>query len=391
MLQEFRVDNFKSLINIVFKPQGTNLLLGMNNSGKTNLCQALRFVSGTSRRSLDACADEFVVGRSGMTNFSLNKSTMDFYVRARIPHDTEELLTFEYKLTISPPQDRIRDTTVRLEREVLRVTGGEFDGTVLFENLGGQTRLLHEKDIMNGEPSYIETTVPVDTTMLQRLYDLEANPIANRFKYYLSGWMYYDLSSDAMRESAYRPRETVITPDGRNLSSVLYWLKTANERAYRKLLRIIQKMEPELDLVNFYTGAENNVFMFFEDKEEHSLSAMDASNGMLRFLALAYILLIQPAGNSSPLCIIEEPENGIYVGFLKTLFKLIDPSADYPQLIFTSHAPYFIDLFEDHLGGVFVLDRRKGHTSLTQPEVAKVKARLEHFPLGEQHFREMLG
>ena len=126
MLQEFRVDNFKSLINIVFKPQGTNLLLGMNNSGKTNLCQALRFVSDTSRHSLDACADEFVVGRSGMTNFSLNKSTTDFYVRARIPHDTEELLTFEYKLTISPPQDRIRDTTVRLEREVLRVTGGEF-------------------------------------------------------------------------------------------------------------------------------------------------------------------------------------------------------------------------------------------------------------------------
>ena len=43
MLQEFRVDNFKSLINIVFKPQEINLLLGKNNSGKTNLCQALQF------------------------------------------------------------------------------------------------------------------------------------------------------------------------------------------------------------------------------------------------------------------------------------------------------------------------------------------------------------
>ena len=390
MLQEFRVDNFKSLINIVFKPQGTNLLLGMNNSGKTNLCQALRFVSGTSHRPLDACADEFVVGRSGMTNFSLDKSTTDFYVRAEIPHDKEGLLTFEYELTISPPRDRIRDTTVRLEREVLRVTGGKFDGTVLFENLGGRTRLLPEKDIMNGVPHYVETTVPVDATMLQRLYDLEANPIANHFKHYLIGWTYYDLSSDAMRGSAYKPHETVIMPDGRNLSSVLYWLKTANEREYRKLLNIIQEMEPELDLVNFYTGAENNVFMFFEDKEAHSLSAMDASNGMLRFLALAYILLIQPLGGSSPLCIIEEPENGIYVGFLRTLFKMTDPSPGYSQLVFTSHAPYFIDLFEDHVDVVFVRDRRKGHTSLTQPDAAKVKARLEHFPLGEQHFREML-
>ena len=57
MLQEFRVDNFKSLINVVFKPREINLLIGRNNSGKTNLCQALRFVSGSSFTTFDACAD----------------------------------------------------------------------------------------------------------------------------------------------------------------------------------------------------------------------------------------------------------------------------------------------------------------------------------------------
>ena len=82
MLQEFRVDNFKSLINIVFKPHGVNLLVGLNNSGKTNLCQALRFVSRTTLFPLDACVDEFVVGRSRLVNFMLDKSTTDFYLRA---------------------------------------------------------------------------------------------------------------------------------------------------------------------------------------------------------------------------------------------------------------------------------------------------------------------
>lgn len=90
------------------------------------------------------------------------------------------------------------------------------------------------------------------------------------------------------------------------------------------------------------------------------------------------------------MCIIEEPENGIYAGFLKTLFELVSP--DHPQIVFTSHAPYFIDLFDDRLDGVFVLDRRQGHTSMTQPDTAKIKVWLEKdFPLGEQHFREMLG
>ena len=390
MLQEFRVDNFKSLINVVFKPQGANLLLGTNNSGKTNLCQALRFVSRSSLFPLDECADEVAVGRFGMTNFSLDEPTTDFYVRAGVPHDEEGLLTFEYELTVSPPRKRFGDAVVRLEREILRASG-ESDAVVLLENVAGRVRLLHEKDFREGRERYVETTAPTDATMLQRLYDLETNPMANHFKHYLRDWTYYDLSPAAMRGSAHKPREVVIATDGSNLASVLYWLKTANERAYRKFLKVVRKIEPELDLINFYPGAENNVFMFFEDLNSHSLSAMDASSGTLRFLALAYILLTQPGSNSSPLCIIEEPENGIYVGFMKTLFEMVEPSPDHRQLIFTSHAPYFIDLFDQHLDGVFVLDRGKGHTSITQPDVAKVKARLEHFPLGEQHYREMLG
>ena len=49
MLKTFYVDNFKSHINTTYKPGPVNLLIGMNNSGKTNLCQALRFVGLTSR------------------------------------------------------------------------------------------------------------------------------------------------------------------------------------------------------------------------------------------------------------------------------------------------------------------------------------------------------
>ena len=389
MLQEFRVDNFKSLINVVFGPQTTNLLLGTNNSGKTNLCQALRFLAGSSSVSLDVCADS-CGGRWGMTSFTLDKSTVDFHVRATVPYDRQEL-TFEYSLTVSPPTNRFGETSVRLERELLSASGGEFDKTVLLENVSGRIRLLHEEDSPMRVARYVEMTAPTDATMLQRLYDSKASPCANLFKHYLSGWTYYDFSPAAMRGSAYKPGQWWVDPDGGNLASVLYSLKTSNERAYRELLGVVRRIEPKLDLINFHTGSDNNVFMFFEDQDAHSWSSVNASNGTLRFLALAYVLLVQRGMGLSPLCIIEEPENGIHVGFLKSLFEMVDDVAGRPQLIFTSHAPYFIDLFDDHLGGVFVLDRSKGHTSVTQPNADEVRARLEHFPLGEQHFREMLG
>ena len=389
MLQEFRVDNFKSLINVVFKPREINLLIGGNNSGKTNLCQALRFVSGSSFTTLDACANLAPIWRFGITHFALDKDTTDFYVRADSIYE-EERLTFEYELTIKPPDTGLGEATIRLDREVLSVTGEGFDKTVLLENNAGRIRLLIEKGFMNGTRNYGLTNASTDTTMLHRLYDSEANSRAIHFKRYLTGWVYYDLSPVAMRGSAHQPREHVVAPDGRNLASVLFGLKTTNERAYRELLAVARKIEPGLDLVNFNTSLENQVFMYFEDKDGHPLSVANASSGTLRFLALAYVLMIQHRNNSSPLCIIEEPENGIYAGCLKTLFEKISPGQ--PQLVFTSHAPYFIDLFDDRLDGIFVLDRRQGHTSITQPDATRVKKLLEKdFPLGEQHFREMLG
>ena len=389
MLQEFRVDNFKSLINVVFKPMEINLLLGGNNSGKTNLCQALRFVSGSAFTTLDACADLVPIWRSDITHFALDKDTTDFYVRADGMYE-EERLTFEYELTIKPPNTGLGETTIRLDREVLNVIGDGFDRTVLLENNAGRIRLLNEKGFMNGARFYVETNASTDATMLQRLYDPEANPRAIHFKRYLTGWAYYDLSPVAMRGLAYQPHQHVIMSDGSNLASVLFGLKTTNERAYRELLAVVRKIEPEIDLVNFNASLENHVFMYFEDKGGHPLSVVNASSGTLRFLALAYVLMIQYRNNSSSLCIIEEPENGIYVGLLKTLFEMSSPGR--PQLVFTSHAPYFIDLFDDRLGGIFVLDRRQGHTSITQPDTARARKWLEKdFPLGEQHFRDMLG
>ena len=400
MLHEFRVDNFKSLINGVFRPQGTNLLLGTNNSGKTNLCQALQFVSGSAVVPLDRCADGVARGRFGMTNFALDKSTIDFYVRAHV-HFREERLMFEYELTVSPPRIGFVEAAVRLDREVLSVTGGVFnERTILLENASGRIRLLDEKDLISvpGSDSalladagrYRETTAPTDATMLQRLYDEESNPRASCFKNYLAGWTYYDLSPASMRGSGYKPGTSVLDPDGGNLASVLFMLKTARERDYRRLLEVIRQIEPRLDLINFLGGSEKSVFMFFEDSGGHALSATNSSNGTLRFLAMAYVLLIQPKNNLSPLCMIEEPENGIHVGLLKTLLEMVDQFSGSPQLVFTSHAPYFIDIFDEHLGGLFVLNRRQGHTSIAQPDIDAVKMRLEKFPLGEQHFREML-
>lgn len=389
MLQEFRVDNYKSLINVIFRPQEMNLLAGLNNSGKTSLCQALRFVSATAIGSLDQCAN-MIAGPGGLTNFFFKKTTIDFFVRALISNQGEEL-RFEYELTLLPDTRSGIGTTLKIEHEKLTVTGGKFENAVLIENTHNKVTLLNEKDCEKGHTNYIETASPQEATMLNKLYDLETHPRALRFKRYLSSWGYYDFSTASLKGLSHKPNEFFLSTDGSNLSSVIYRLKTSNERDYRKLLKFMQKIEPQLDLINFQIASENNIFMFFEDAEGHSLPVWNASSGTLRFLAMAYVLLVQPVPDISPLLIIEEPENGIYVGFLKDLLEISKLSPRRSQIIFTSHSPYFIDLFDEHIEGIFVLKRGKQHSTITQPDPKIVRTHLELYPLGEQHFREMLG
>jgi AAA15 family ATPase/GTPase len=86
---------------------------------------------------------------------------------------------------------------------------------------------------------------------------------------------------------------------------------------------------------------------------------------------------------------IEEPENGIYVSYLKPLLEKVDPSGNQGQFIFTSHNPYFIDLFDQDLDGIHLVKNLGNYSLVTKPDAGKLAERLGQFSLGEMHFREL--
>jgi len=388
MLEQFTVDNFQSLINVVFRPRERSLLLGENNAGKTNLCHAMRFLSGTTRNSLAECADYTTGTRAAITNLYFQKPSVEFSVRASLPFEGN-VLTFEYRLVIRADDPRSFAPAFEVEQESLHVTAGGMDGVALLENTPQGSRALNEGDVAHGALRYVESQVPKGETALKVLFDAKAHPRTAAFKEYLFHWQYYALCPQALRGTSHLPNHTALHTDGSNLGSVIYQLKTSDERRYRRLLECVKVVEPRVDAINFLLPSADRVFMLFEDARGNRLPAARVSEGTLRYLALSYLLMGQPPWGPSPLRIIEEPENGIYVGHLRDLLALVEDSAA-PQIVFTSHSPYFIDLFDDRLESVFVMQRGQFHSSLVQPDVQKVRERLERFPLGEQHFRRML-
>lgn len=398
MLRRIRIDNFKSLINVLFEPSGLNLIIGPNNSGKTNLCRALEFLACTSRVSL-MDAVYWAAGQPwDIVNKYMDKPTIDFECLSEIPIDGGKV-TFEYNLIIhAKPQVQFGlPPEFSVQSETLKADGGGFESTVLLENEEGSVRLLHEKRFFQTQDtsaSYIETTTPTDSTMLYRLFDLETNKYANAFKKYLSSWVRYDLENSKLRETQAKQYDWILNPNGSNLISVLYNLKNTNERKYRRLIEHVQEIEPRLEIINFFP-TEGQVYMQIENSKNKKFSSGSVSNGTLRFLAINYIvlsssLLTEQVKAPPPLIMIEEPENGIYIRSFKRIFEQIDPSGLSGQYIFTSHSPYFIDLFESCLEGVFVTKFGETHSTIIKPDIQKLKKNLKEAPLGELHFREML-
>jgi predicted ATPase len=223
---------------------------------------------------------------------------------------------------------------------------------------------------------------------------LDTNRRANLFKRYLQSWSYYNLNPHALRSPESGNEGDLIGHDGSNLSKVLFTLHNEKPRIERKIIEMVRTLEPKLDLFTFTSPDPESVFLFLEDESGIRFSTQSISDGTLRFLAMSYLILTQgnlgEASQPAPLILIEEPENGLYVGHLKPLLEKIDPSGQAGQFLFTSHSPYFIDLWDSNLEGIHLLKPGKPSSVLTRPNPEKIRKLLDDMPLGEMHYREML-
>ncbi len=393
MLKSFRISNFRGLVNVEFRPVGCNLLIGPNNVGKTSLCSALRFVSLTASLNLEQAAQTAVGETWNIANAYVKDNAIQFEVSATL-QDSEGPLDFEYTLHIEVDKGVAGlGVALRTVSEQLFVTGGRFARTLLLECKQQEAQLLHEEQFLQGTSYFAKTLSPNDSTMLSRLYDLQSNRRANLFKRYLQSWLYFSLNPHALRSPQALEKPGIMS-DGSNMSKSMFALHNERPRTEKKIIEALKTIEPKADLFTFATPDPKSVFLFLEDQEGNRFGTLSMSDGTLRYLVFAYLIygLADTRGFSSfsPLIMIEEPEDGLYVGQLRPLFETIDPSGASGQFVFTSHSPYFIDLFEKNLGGIHLLKAGKPSSVLTQPDPAKVQKLLEDMPLGELHFREML-
>lgn len=382
MLKSFKLHNFKTFLNTEFAFAPRNLLLGKNTSGKTNLVKALQFLSTTALSELDRAAEVVPGGISEICNWRLESDTIEMECICELDFEGEPFV-YKYELNlirqsaVSPAQ--APQAGLRVVEERLTIDGPGFSNAVLLENNGHEASMADEERLQSGEHApRPRTLAPKNATMLSKLYELETNRRAMLFREHLHNWAYFSISPLAIRMGMSdwpRPYPMVLDSLGQNLSNSIFLLKNIDERRYRRLIEHVHIVEPSLQSIQFFFVPDRSPVPFVELERHPRASWNGLSDGTLRALALALIIELSstcsPPDRRTPcLAIIEEPENGLFPGQLRKFFDLFEEWAPAAQFIFTSHSPYFIDMFDDKRDCVIILRKAADRSEIVRPTPA---------------------
>ncbi len=400
MIKYLKLHNFRTFLNAEIEFARRHLVIGKNNSGKTNLCSAMRFLGRAAGEPLSQAAGSSVPGGiAEMTNWSYASNRIDFVVACELPFG-QDSLSYEYTLSLEVTSSLAAPAPgalgLRVVVERLVVDGGGLKGASLLENDGQKVRLRDEEHA--SETSGLETPTPQDATMLSQLHELQTNRRAILFRRFLASWFYFCLSPVRIRFGWREASQaTGLWADGASTATAIFHLKNQDERRYRRLIERVKVVEEDLDSVNFYVGPDQGILPFVSLGRRRQASWAGLSDGTLRALALSYIIeaadqAADVAGWPPPFVMIEEPENGVYAGLLRKLLEGFEECAPLAQFVFTSHSPYFIDLFDSEPSSVTLLRRERERTVVQRLAASKTPLPPdERTTLAERYFAEILG
>lgn len=211
----------------------------------------------------------------------------------------------------------------------------------------------------------------------------------------VSGCKVYQFS-DSSASAPMRRASTVesahyLQSEANNLASFLYYLKRNYNDAYNRIISYVQEVVPQFS--DFYLEPDNNyISLKWTDvsPNDYVLSAHQFSDGSIRFIALA-TLLLQPAETMPSVIIIDEPELGLHPYAIDQLTEMIKDASLHAQIIIATQSPAIIDGFS--ADDVTIIERAtdKQCTIARKLNAEDYKEWLEEYTLSELWDKNIIG
>jgi predicted ATPase len=401
MLTRLRVSGFKNLVNVDIRFGPFTCIAGTNGVGKSNLFDAIRFLSSLAERSLSEAAltvrDEG--GKSGDIRSLFHRvgdkyaEEMFFEAEMIVPPEAEDelgqtatasitFLRYTLKL-IYRSEDSIRSlgSLEIIEEKLEHINRSEASVNLRFPHKANTWRKsvligrrtspfistaekdgslfikLHQ-DGSGGNPLFRQAS-KLPRTVLSATNAAE-NPTALVAKQEMRSWRLLQLEPTALRQPDAFTAPAKMEPNGLHLASTLDYLARQNkhknsgstsensEQIYSQVASRLSELIDDIDRVWIDRDDRRELLTLMvasQDGTVHPARAL--SDGTMRFLALAVLELDL---NTEGVICLEEPENGIHPERIPKILQLLQDIAtdteeeignDNPlrQVIINTHSP----------------------------------------------------
>ncbi len=360
MLEYIKIEGFKSIKTMELELKPINVLIGSNGSGKSNFIAFFRMVHSIFNRQLQ----RFVIdeGKADNLLYFGRKTTESLFGKMIFTKDKKDNNAYWF---------RLRQTK---------------EGGLIIDEEGSGYNVWKDNDYQNYYTfsNLEESTIQQSSTVRdQYLKDYLSN---------IQLYHFHDTSSTSkLRQECDLADNLFLKPDGRNLPAFLYYLKMDYPKTFKRLEKTIQHVAPYIDHLLLEPSRLNKKEIELRWVEKSDLqsnfSAYQISDGTLRFIALATVLM-QP--NPPAVIIIDEPELGLHPQAISKLAALIKSASAKTQIIISTQSVNLVDCFDPE--NIIAVDRseteKQSMFKRLEPEYLKVW--IDDYSLGDLWQRDII-
>jgi predicted ATPase len=359
MIDYIEIKGFKSIKELKLELKPINILIGSNGAGKSNFVSFFKLINAIFNQRLQKYVLEEKV--DNILYFG-RKTTKNLF--GELIFKSDEKNNNAYYFTLSQTQD----------------------GGLFFEKEASgynvkRDNLFHGYDYMlNREESYIpKSDAYRDAYLRKHLSNVQV-------------FHFHDTSTSSnLRRSCDINDNQYFKQDGRNLPAFLYLIKVNHPKIFNRIEKTIQAVAPYIDKFILEPNRlnEKEIELRWVDKgdAESNFSAYQLSDGTLRFIALA-TLLMQPTPPS--VIIIDEPELGLHPFAIGKLAGMIQAASNVTQIIVATQSPSLISNFSPE--DIVVIDKseEENQTIFNRLSSENLSVWLKDYTLGDLWERNII-
>jgi len=398
MLQQISIENFKSLKKVTLDLRQVNLLIGANNSGKSNFFKALLFFKsllGKTSISKEELKDLFF-------RTADSDSKIDFPIVFDIRKKTPEGIVI-YKAEVYPSDNRFPfrfnefSAFVRKDADIedFRIT----DLAFLKKNFPyfdvvynhalppfGDNSQFVAHNLTNERYSRLECREgkfthfsPGDRhSIFGALLKIDSDHDLLNILQALSETRLYKPDVQRAQEPTIPKPTEQIDESCSNVTSFIFSLGQNHRNKLEQLEADLLRCTGEFNQIATPPVSDNYLRLKLFDERAIGFWSSEVSEGVLFFLA---ILCIVHQPNPPKIILFEEPDRGIHPRRIKEIISFMRQLADEKgvQFIISSHHPIVLDEFANDPSSVFVFDKVEGATLIRNLETDIIQERNKKF------------